>query len=109
MPRARRQQGEPGDPALALFDVLGQRWALRVLWELRDDPLTYRAIANRIPGLSTSVLTTRLRELRAASLVEHEARSGYRLSPDGRSLLNQLTALAEWARQANFTAPRRRS
>lgn len=103
MPRSKKPSGESGDPELALFDLLGQRWALRVLWELRSDPLTYRAIAARIPGMSTSVLTTRLRELRAASLVEHEARTGYRLSPQGRDLLPHLTALSEWARRTDFT------
>lgn len=102
MPPARRKRHESGDPELALFDVLGQRWVLRILWELRGDPQTYRAIASRIPGLSTSVLTTRLRELRAASLVEHEARSGYRLSPRGKDLLTHLTTIAEWARQVRF-------
>lgn len=103
MPRSKKPSGESGDPELALFDVLGQRWTLRVLWELRDGPLTYRAIAARISGLSTSVLTTRLRELRAASLVEHEARYGYQLSQQGRSLLPHLTALTEWARREGFT------
>lgn len=89
---------------LALFDVLGQRWALRVLWELRDGPLTYRAIAGRIPGMSTSVLTTRLRELRSASLVEHEPRSGYQLTSNGRGLAAHLEKLADWAGKTGFRA-----
>lgn len=93
MPRERAEGAE-----LALFDVLGERWALRVLWELRTEPLTYRAIAGRVQGLSTSVLTKRLRELRAARLVEHVTGVGYRLTARGRGLLKHLEAVAAWAR-----------
>lgn len=92
-------RGAPRDAALVLFDVLGQRWALRVLWELRAGPLTYRAIAERVAGLSTSVLTTRLRELKAAGLVEHRAGSGYTLSARGQALSVHLSAMGDWARE----------
>jgi len=102
MTRSKPSSGESESSDLALFDVLGQRWALHVLWELRDGPLTYRALADRIPGMSTSVLTTRLRELRAASLVEHQPRAGYQLSTRGRELLPHLTALADWATRSRF-------
>lgn len=91
----------PGAEA-ALFDVLGERWTLRVLWELRDDPLTYRGIAERVPGLSTSVLTRRIRELRAAGLVENEQGTGYHLTHRGKEVLAHLAGLAEWARRVRF-------
>lgn len=89
-------------PLFDLFEVLGQRWALRVLWELGADTLTYRALASRIPGMSTSVLTQRLRELREAGLVEHERGAGYRLSALGRDLRAHLEPLQEWAGQVGF-------
>jgi DNA-binding HxlR family transcriptional regulator len=28
-----------GRPIMALLDLLGRRWALRILWELRGGPL----------------------------------------------------------------------
>jgi DNA-binding HxlR family transcriptional regulator len=90
-------------PLLALFDVLGRRWALRVVWELRTDGLTYRDLAARIPDMSTSVLTQRLRDLRAARLVDHERRSGYCLTAEGRDLLAHLVGLRDWAQQVGFT------
>lgn len=90
---------------LALFDVLGERWALRVLWALRGQALTYRGIAEHVPGLSTSVLTKRIRELRAAGLVEHVSGTGYTLTKQGRSVLTHLTGLAEWARRSGFRTP----
>jgi DNA-binding HxlR family transcriptional regulator len=93
------------DPALlALFDVLGRRWALRVIWELRAEALTYRDLASRIPGMSTSVLTQRLRDLRMAGLVEHARGSGYQLSSDGTDLLARLIGLRDWAAQVQFAA-----
>jgi DNA-binding HxlR family transcriptional regulator len=91
-------------PLLELFDVLGRRWALRVLWELRVGAMTYRELAARIPDMSTSVLTHRLRDLRAASLVEHERGSGYRLSAHGRELLARLETLRDLAARSRGLA-----
>jgi DNA-binding HxlR family transcriptional regulator len=100
-----RAGGEPAtDQAalLALFDVLGRRWALRVIWELGAGAMTYRDLAARAPEMSTSVLTQRLRDLRTAGLVEHEHRVGYRLTSLGRDLLAHLTPLSEWADRVAF-------
>jgi DNA-binding HxlR family transcriptional regulator len=103
MHRKSRQTGEDVDVE-ELFDVLGRRWALRILWETGADALTYREIAARIPGMSTSVLTDRLRELRAAGLVEHTHGAGYRLTPRGHELKAHLEGLSDWARQVRFAA-----
>lgn len=89
---------------LALFDVLGRRWAMRIVWELRADAMTYRELAATVPEMSTSVLTQRLRELRVAGLVEHARGTGYRVTPLGRQLCSHLEGLRDWAQQAGFTA-----
>jgi DNA-binding HxlR family transcriptional regulator len=52
--------------------------------------------------MSTSSLTQRLRELRAARLVEHERGSGYRLTVLGADLLTRLQGLQEWASRVGF-------
>jgi DNA-binding HxlR family transcriptional regulator len=91
-------------PLLALFDVLGRRWALRIVWELRAGAMTYRELAATVPAMSTSVLTQRLRDLRAAGLVEHERGTGYRLTVQGNDLLSRLTPLRDWARRMKFAA-----
>jgi DNA-binding HxlR family transcriptional regulator len=89
-----------GRPQMALLDLLGRRWALRILWELRDEPpLTFRELQTRSGGLSSSVLNDRLRELRAAGIVEAESAGGYRLSRDGRDLLQALAPLDAWAKR----------
>lgn len=85
-----------GRPVMALLDLLGRRWALRVLWELRDGPLAFRVLQERCDGMSSSVLNQRLRELREAAVIEHDS-DGYRLSAEGRRLEPSLAALNDWA------------
>ena len=86
-----------GRPIMALLDLLGRRWALRVLWELRDGPApTFRDLQARCGGVSSSVLADRLRELGEAGIVGH-AGEGYLLTPPGRDLLARLAPLGEWA------------
>jgi DNA-binding HxlR family transcriptional regulator len=74
---------------------------LRVLWELRGEPLTFRALQQACGGLSPSVLNLRLTDLRETALLEPGDR-GYALTPLGRELLAlllPLTAFAEkWAK-----------
>jgi DNA-binding HxlR family transcriptional regulator len=83
---------------MALLDLLGRRWALRVIWELRDGPLTFRQAQARCGTISSSVLNDRLAELRAAGIVEASA-EGYRLSDDGRELLALYPPLDAWAQR----------
>lgn len=85
-----------GRPIMAALDLLGRRWALRVLWELRDGALTFRALQERCDGVSPSVLNTRLAELRDAGLME-AGEDGYALSESGRRLGSALAPLHAWA------------
>jgi len=107
MPREARDDA-PHDSAalLELFDVLGRRWALRIIWELGTHALTYRELAAAIPDMSTSVLTQRLRDLRAAGLAEHERGAGYRLTSRGRELRAHVEGFREWAAREGFAADR---
>jgi DNA-binding HxlR family transcriptional regulator len=86
-----------GRPVMAILDLLGRRWTLRVLWELRGDPVpTFRALQQRCDGVSSSVLAERLTELREAAIVERSD-GGYRLTEQGRTLLDTLAPLEKWA------------
>jgi DNA-binding HxlR family transcriptional regulator len=84
-----------GRPVMALLDLLGRRAALRVIWELRGERLTFRALT-QAAATNPSVLNTRLAELREAGIVEHDG-DGYGLSPDGQGLLERLMPLHAWA------------
>lgn len=85
---------------MALLDLLGRRWSLRVLWELRDgETPTFRELQSRCGDVSSSVLTERLRELREAGIVTAGNRGGYQLSEHGRELLDALAPLDAWAKR----------
>ena len=81
---------------MALLDLLGRRWTLRVLWELRDGPVKFRDLAQRADAMSQSVLSKRLKELEAACFVAGDE-DGWRLSDDGSALLQLLLPLSQFA------------
>ena len=88
---------DTGRPIMALLDLLGRRWALRVLWELRETPArTFRELQARCGGLSSSVLADRLAELGEAQIV-HRGDAGYALTADGKDLLTRLLTLEDWS------------
>jgi DNA-binding HxlR family transcriptional regulator len=82
---------------MALLDLLGRRWALRIVWELRGGPLTSRALREVCGGVSPTVLSDRTRELRDAALIDLEEPGGYALTPLGRELLERFHPLVEWS------------
>ena len=86
-----------GRPIMVLLDLLGRRWALRVIWELRNGPETFRSLRARCDDVSPSVLNTRLRELRDAGIVEGKQKAGYLLTKRGIELLHALKPLSKWA------------
>ncbi|MDJ0877388.1 MAG: helix-turn-helix domain-containing protein [Halieaceae bacterium] len=86
-------------PALAdLIDLLGTKWVMRILWELRENALTFRALQAACGGLSPSVLNHRLKLLETSRLVERQ-QSGYGLTDQGQSLMEVQKPLAQWAQR----------
>ncbi len=104
----RRVRGSAtGRPIMALLDLLGRRTSLRILWELRDRPLTFRSL-QEAAATNPSVLNARLAELREARLVDRGA-EGYVLTSHGQSLLATFLPLNAWAEEwAKALAGRRR-
>jgi DNA-binding HxlR family transcriptional regulator len=86
-----------GRPIMALLDLLGRRWALRVVWELREETLSFRSLQARCDSMSPSVLNQRLGEMREAGVVELLPEGGFRLTTEGRKLLDALTPIDKWA------------
>ncbi len=86
-----------GRPIMVLLDLLGRRWSLRILWELREQTLTSRALRTTCDEASPTVLQARLSELREAGLVELESAGGYRLTALGRELQETFLPLHRFA------------
>jgi len=86
-----------GRPIMALLDLLGRRWSLRIIWELREQPLTSRALRAACDEASPTVLQARLSDLRQAGLVELIPASGYRLTPMGQDLFETFLPLHRFA------------
>jgi DNA-binding HxlR family transcriptional regulator len=95
LPKRRVRGSTTGRPIMALLDLLGRRMAGRILWELRDGSLTFRALQDAAET-NPSVLNARLKELREARLVEHGPQ-GYGLTPHGKELLKLFLPLHVWA------------
>lgn len=96
-----------GRPVMALLDLLGRRWTLRIVWELRESSApTFREMQQRCGGISSSVLTTRLRELAEADIVTHDD-AGYALTPIGRELLDLVIPLERWSARWHRMSARR--
>lgn len=97
-PTAKRsvRGSRTGRPIMALLDLLGHRWTLRIIWELRENALTSRALRTACDEASPTILQTRLTELRDAGFVELTD-DGYRLTALGSELLQNFAPLSRFA------------
>jgi DNA-binding HxlR family transcriptional regulator len=87
-----------GRPIMALLDLLGRRWSLRILWELREErKLTSRALRTACDEASPTVLQARLTDLREAGFVALADGGGYSLTPLGQELSENVLPLHRFA------------
>lgn len=99
LPGKRARGTSTGRPIMVLLDLLGRKQSLRVLWELRHGPLTFRELQARCDNISPTVLNTRLKELRDALIVEHTGKSGYALTRLGADLMEALAPMNSWSKR----------
>ncbi len=92
-----------GRPIMALLDLMGRRWVLRIIWELRETPLTFRELRDRCDDMSPTVLNQRLRELRETNIIELAESGGYTLSQSGKALLTAMKPLLRWSAEWQAT------
>ncbi|RYF73469.1 MAG: transcriptional regulator [Comamonadaceae bacterium] len=80
-----------------LLALLEARYAMRVLWALRDGHAqTFRLLQDSVGGVTPNTLNTRLKELREAGVVSHGS-EGYVLTASGLDLLKRLSDLQPFA------------
>ena len=81
---------------MILLDTLGKKWTLRIMWELRNGPFTFRALQETCDMLSPTTLNDRLGDLKALGIIEHQS-AGYRLTAKGLELAKVMISLTKWA------------
>jgi DNA-binding HxlR family transcriptional regulator len=92
-------------PVELAVDVIGSKWAVVVLAHLKEREYRYGELRRRMPDVSEKVLTTRLRDLEAAGLVERTAEPTvppavtYRLTDEARELAPALQILYDWGQR----------
>ena len=81
---------------MRLLDVLGRRCTLRIMWELREDRLSFRELRKRCDDVSPTSLNQRLKELREHQLVDHDEH-GFGLTRWGKEVREHLLTLSKWS------------
>lgn len=83
-------------PIMILLDSLGKKWTLRIMWELRNGPFTFRALQEACDMLSPTTLNARLGDLKTLGIIEHHS-AGYQLTAKGLELAETMIGLTRWA------------
>jgi DNA-binding HxlR family transcriptional regulator/catechol 2,3-dioxygenase-like lactoylglutathione lyase family enzyme len=84
-------------PIMAAMDLLGRRWVLRILWELRQGPMGFRALQAICDQMPPSTLSQRLSLLQSTGLISQTKKHTYGLTRTGQELLKALAPLQAWA------------
>lgn len=87
-----------GVPVMALIDLLGRSWAIGIIWNLHEGPLTFRKLQERCETVSPTTLNARIKELTQAGLIERTM-EGYKLTELGEELFNLINPLGVWAKK----------
>lgn len=90
---------QTGRPIMVILDLLGRRWALRILWELHQNgPHSFRTLQKMCGDISPTVLNSRLKELREAGIVDLQGGEGYFITQQGVALGRIIAQLNTWAK-----------
>jgi len=84
-------------PIMQLIDILGKKWVLRILWELKPGPCTFRQLQSRCDDLSPTTINARIKDLCGAKFVEKTADAGYALTDQGEELIELFLPLNDFA------------
>ena len=86
-------------PIVQLIDLLGQKWVLRILWELNQSPCNFRELQHRCGDISPTMINSRIKVLCEALLVSKSAEKGYSLSESGSEFITLFAPLNDFASQ----------
>jgi DNA-binding HxlR family transcriptional regulator len=83
-------------PVAKAAELLGDRWTLLIVREMLYGPLGFTAIERGLPGISRSVLASRLRRLQRDGIIERQPDGRYRFTTAGEALRPVVHALGDW-------------
>ena len=92
------------------LDVVGDRWSLLIVRQLLVAPARYGELLAGLPGVATNLLSTRLRDLESAGVVERRlARDAnaveFTLTDWGSGLREPIDALIRWSEPLMISGP----
>ncbi len=94
-----------GSPLMALFDLLGRRWAMGIVWQLSGGCLRFNELQEKCTTISPTILSSRIKDLIEAGLIERTL-DGYVLTELGMELFKILEPFKDyainWAKQFNY-------
>ncbi|MBC3765206.1 winged helix-turn-helix transcriptional regulator [Neptunicella marina] len=96
LPNKSVRGSDSGIAIMAVFDLLGRKWNMRILWQLRQGALSFRGLQQSCDGMSPSVLNSRIKQLNEAKLLQ-TTEQGYQLTALGMTLMDKLDPLRGWA------------
>ena len=98
-------------PIAQALDILGERWTLLIVRDMLTGTRHFNQLKRGLPGLSTALLSRRLRQLQHAGIVEKCVRASgratteYHLTQAGWALQPVITALLIWGVDWAFGDP----
>lgn len=87
---------QSGAPLMAIFDLLGRKWAMGIIWNLSNGPKTFRGLQAACETVSPTILNNRLKDLREAKIII-KSDEGYVLTSMGEELLQLLQPFGDWS------------
>ncbi len=76
-----------------LLSLLESRYAIRVLWALKDGHhQTFRLLQDSVGQITPNTLNTRIKEMREAGFMSHSG-EGYYITQSGLDLMKRLSDL----------------
>jgi DNA-binding HxlR family transcriptional regulator len=100
---APEAQGQVCEHFQRAAEIVARRWNPQVIRVLLVGPRRFGEIRERIPGISDTLLSERLKQLETEGIVERTVHGGrpvvieYSLSAAGMALSKAIEALGEWA------------
>ena len=89
-------------PMERLFDAIGGKWKVVIIWWLQDGPKRFSELRRSMPGVTQKMLTQQLRELEHDGIVHRQVyaqvppKVEYSLTSLGESLRPVVDAMCEW-------------